>query len=136
MLLGKKKRGFGVGKWNGFGGKLEPGESIQAAAHREMLEESGVTILEMEERGMLLFSFEDDTPELEVHVFAVTRFAGEPRESEEMLPAWFAVNTLPQDQMWADDIYWMPLFLAGKKFRGTFHFKDSETLLSHQVGEL
>ena len=25
ILLGLKKRGFGQGKWNGFGGKLEEG---------------------------------------------------------------------------------------------------------------
>ena len=32
VLLGFKKRGLGVGKWNGFGGKVEIGEtSIQAA---------------------------------------------------------------------------------------------------------
>ena len=34
ILLGMKKRGFGAGKWNGFGGKLEPGESVQEAAKR------------------------------------------------------------------------------------------------------
>ena len=28
ILLGMKKRGFGVGKWNGFGGKVQPGETI------------------------------------------------------------------------------------------------------------
>ena len=28
ILLGLKKRGFGTGKWNGFGGKVQPGESI------------------------------------------------------------------------------------------------------------
>lgn len=136
LLLGKKKRGFGVGKWNGFGGKLEPGESIGAAARREMMEESGITILDMEERGLLLFSFEDGTPDLEVHVFAVTTFSGEPKETEEMVPAWFPVDQLPQDQMWADDVYWMPSFLAGKEFRGRFHFKNSTTLLSHQFKEL
>lgn len=32
VLLGMKKRGFGMGKYNGFGGKVEPGESIEAAA--------------------------------------------------------------------------------------------------------
>jgi len=31
-----KKRGFGQGKWNGFGGKVEPNESIEQAAIREM----------------------------------------------------------------------------------------------------
>lgn len=34
VLLGLKKRGFGVGKWNGFGGKVQPGETIEDAAVR------------------------------------------------------------------------------------------------------
>ncbi|XP_061329549.1 oxidized purine nucleoside triphosphate hydrolase isoform X2 [Pezoporus flaviventris] len=32
VLLGLKKRGFGAGLWNGFGGKVQPGESIEEAA--------------------------------------------------------------------------------------------------------
>lgn len=31
ILLGYKKRGFGMGKWNGFGGKVEPNETIVEA---------------------------------------------------------------------------------------------------------
>ncbi|MEK7165153.1 MAG: DNA mismatch repair protein MutT, partial [Patescibacteria group bacterium] len=27
VLLGMKKRGFGAGRWNGFGGKLQDGET-------------------------------------------------------------------------------------------------------------
>lgn len=34
ILLGLKKRGFGSGKWNGFGGKVMPGERITEAAVR------------------------------------------------------------------------------------------------------
>jgi len=34
ILLGLKKRGFGSGKWNGFGGKVEANESIEEAAKR------------------------------------------------------------------------------------------------------
>jgi len=34
VLLGYKKCGFGAGKWNGFGGKVEPGETIEDAAKR------------------------------------------------------------------------------------------------------
>lgn len=34
ILLGMKKRGFGAGRWNGFGGKVDPGESIEEAAKR------------------------------------------------------------------------------------------------------
>ena len=34
VLLGMKKRGFGEGRWNGFGGKVEQGETITQAAYR------------------------------------------------------------------------------------------------------
>ena len=34
ILLGYKKNGFGEGRWNGFGGKVEIGETIEAAAKR------------------------------------------------------------------------------------------------------
>lgn len=34
VLLGMKKRGFGAGKWNGFGGKVQPGETIEEAARQ------------------------------------------------------------------------------------------------------
>ncbi len=37
VLLGKKKRGFGAGKWNGFGGKVEAGESADSRLGRELL---------------------------------------------------------------------------------------------------
>lgn len=34
ILLGLKKRGFGINKWNGLGGKVENNESIINAAKR------------------------------------------------------------------------------------------------------
>ena len=37
ILLGLKKRGIGVGKWNGFGGKVEANETIEDAAKRYMI---------------------------------------------------------------------------------------------------
>ncbi len=35
ILLAMKKRGFGADRWNGVGGKLEPGETIEQALVRE-----------------------------------------------------------------------------------------------------
>ena len=41
ILLGRKKRGMGYGKWNGFGGKMEIGESMRECV-RELFEECGL----------------------------------------------------------------------------------------------
>ena len=44
VLLGFKKFGFGQGKYTGFGGKVEPGESILDTAVRELAEETGINL--------------------------------------------------------------------------------------------
>ena len=124
VLLGMKKRGFGEGKWNGFGGKVEPGETTEAAARREMLEECGLTAGTLEQRAVLDFKSEADPVTLRVHVFAVTDAEGEPQETEEMRPQWFARDAIPYDRMWSDDIHWLPKFLEGESFTGTFWFDD------------
>lgn len=135
LLLGLKKRGFGAGRWNGFGGKVESGESIEEAAKREMREETGVDIQTIQPCGRLHFIFTNGLDTLEIHVFRITHFNGEPIETEEMKPRWFSVNQIPYTQMWADDKYWLPLFLAGKSFIGKFVFADTEKLLEHEVHE-
>lgn len=42
---------------------------------------------------------------------------------------------LPPLQM-QDDVYWYPLFLQGRSFRGTFRFKDTHTLVEHELQEV
>ncbi len=120
-----KKRGFGMGKWNGFGGKALPGENIFDAAKREMNEEAGIVVNDLERVGRIDFEFENNPEILEVHVFDIKSFSGEPTESEEMRPEWFEISQIPYDNMWADDPFWYPLFLSGKKFQGWCQFNEA-----------
>lgn len=136
ILLGLKKRGFGAGRWNGFGGKVEPGETIEAAARREVKEEAGIEVRDVSKVGHIEFTFEGDPVILDVHIFRATDFFGEPQESEEMKPAWFSLDNIPFENMWPDDRHWLPLFLAGKKFRGTFLFRGHDTILHHELLEI
>ncbi len=123
VLLGMKKRGFGAGRWNGFGGKVKEGEeTIEQGMFREMFEESSVESLNMQKVGILDFSFQNDAKILEVHIFKITEFDGSPTESEEMKPQWFSLDQIPFEQMWSDDIYWFPFLLSGKLFKGEFLF--------------
>lgn len=135
LLLGMKKRGFGQGRWNGFGGKMLDSESIKEAAIREIKEEVGLTPLNIKRRGILNFHFEGNPEILEVHIFSATDFKGQLIETEEMKPKWFNQEEIPYATMWPDDQYWLPLLLEGKNFRGDFYFRDSNTLLQHALEE-
>lgn len=123
-------------QFNGFGGKLEPGESIVHGAVREMKEESGVDVLDPSLRGYIKFTFEGSPEILHVYVFRATDYTGEVQESEEMAPQWFPQEDIPLDKMWADDAYWLPLLLAGKCFRASFHFVGHATIVQHSVEEV
>ena len=127
VLLGMKKRGFGAGRWNGFGGKLKDGETIEGAARREVLEETGLKATTLNKRGILEFEFENDPTMLEVHIFRIESYDGVPKESEEMKPQWFNVDEIPFSQMWSDDLYWFPLFLKGRTFKGRLLFDKPAT---------
>jgi len=132
ILLGMKKRGFGAGRWNGFGGKLHEGESVEAAAKRETQEECGIIIEALEEAGVIDFEFKNNPEILEVHIFKINKYSGEPVETEEMKPEWFDFDKIPYDSMWPDDKFWLPLFLKGHKFKGKFKFDEKGNRIINQ----
>ena len=127
ILLGLKKEGPGSGKYNGYGGKVEPGETIEQAALRELKEESELesTPEDLNKVGEIDFYF-PHKPEWNqtVHTFIVKSFKGEPKETKEMGVGWFNLNEVPYGKMWDGDKHWMPLILSGKKVKATIVFKD------------
>lgn len=131
ILLGMKKRGFGVGKWNGFGGKIGPGETVEDAAVRELEEECGLKAEVIEKVGLLEFVFGKSGGAQKVHIFRCEDFTGRPVETEEMRPRWFPVADLPYAGMWPDDRFWMPLLIGGKKFKGKFVFRENGEIKKH-----
>ncbi|MDD4304835.1 MAG: NUDIX domain-containing protein [Patescibacteria group bacterium] len=102
-----KKRSFGVGKWNGVGGKPEGNETITSTAIREAKEEIGVNIKEsdLEKVCEFKFFFKDGKNNQEVSVFLCKSWEGDIIETEEMMPQWFHIDKIPYDNMWSDDKY-------------------------------
>jgi ADP-ribose pyrophosphatase YjhB (NUDIX family) len=130
ICLAMKKRGFGEGNWNGYGGKVDECETIETAAVREIVEESGVKVNErdLEKVALVDFIFEDGK-HLLVHTYFTKVWEGEPVETDEMKPRWYSFDAIPYDLMWADDIHWLPRALKGEKLRGTVYFNaDGETI--------
>src|SRR5690348_13076820 len=114
-----KKRGFGKGMWNGAGGKVEAGETLEHAMVRECQEEIRTTPTVYAKVAIHVFIFHDGS-EHEVHTFLVSTWRGKPAETEEMAPRWFQQTEIPYHEMWQDDIMWLPLVLQGKKIKTTF----------------
>lgn len=133
ILLAMRKRGFGTGYYNGAGGKLLAGETVEKALLRETQEEIGVTPTTYHKVAINEFVFPDGITDMYVHVFVATEWEGTPEESEEMAPRWFKQSEIPYDDMWQDDILWMPLVLRGKLLKTRFTFDDEQNMLSAQI---
>lgn len=132
VLLGFKKVGFGAGKYAGIGGKVEAGETVEAAAMREVEEEIGVQIpaeaLQQMGTVTFIFPFRPDWSQ-EIAIFMADNWEGEPCESAEMLPAWFRPPQIPYHSMWQDAIHWLPRILSGTKINARISFQeDNETV--------
>ena len=134
ICLAMKKRGFGKGRYNGAGGKVEADETIEEGVRREVMEELGVTVREIFPCAELTFTFphNKDWDQI-VHVFFCASWKGEPTESEEMAPSWCKVDAIPYETMWPDDIFWLPEVLKGNKVQGRFVFGEGDVILEKEV---
>jgi 8-oxo-dGTP diphosphatase len=133
VLLGMKKAGFGAGKWVGLGGHIENGEKPVTAAAREVMEESGLLVSAdaLAHAATLTFLFPARRSwDQSAEVFTTAAYQGEPRESAEVAPRWFAVDALPLAGMWDDARYWLPQVLAGLHVTADITFaEDCATVL-------
>ncbi len=127
ILLIHKKRGFGKGKINGPGGKLEAGETPLECAVRETQEEVCITPTGVEYAGELHFQFTDNNS-IHGYVYTATGYEGIPTETEEADPIWCSIDNLPFEHMWEDDHIWFPHMLEGRRFSGRFIFDDDRML--------
>jgi len=94
---------------------------------REVAEESSLRVApdSLSHMASLTFVFParpswDQTAE----VFVTTEYSGEPMESTEVVPRWFAIGDLPFEDMWDDARYWLPVVLDGERVAVTITFAD------------
>ncbi|HET7529242.1 MAG TPA: 8-oxo-dGTP diphosphatase [Candidatus Saccharimonadales bacterium] len=138
VLLAMKKRGFGAGRWNGLGGKVSDGETVEGAMAREAQEEAMVVPAEYEKVADIVFD-EMGPQSRELHkvdVFLCRSWEGEPAETEEMAPKWFRIDELPLDKMWDDDQYWLPRVLNGEKLKCRFVLNDRDKVIEKKLTAL
>jgi 8-oxo-dGTP diphosphatase len=119
----KKKADVHEGKWNGLGGKFEPGESPEDCVIREVREESGLRLKSPRLKGVLTFPGFADDEDWYVFVFTASRFTGRLIDSDEGDLAWVPDRDLPKLNLWEGDRVFLPLLKRRGHFSGKFRYK-------------
>jgi 8-oxo-dGTP diphosphatase len=117
-----------LGKWNGLGGKLGPGEDVVSGFRREVREEAGLECDELELAGTVSWpGFGKGGEDWFGFLFRVTRFTGTPPASNhEGTLAWQDVAVLPTLPLWEGDRFFLPLVLGRQagQFHGVMPYRD------------
>ena len=133
VLLGLRKKvsnGLGLNIISGIGGKLEPGETEEAALIREINEEIDITITQYTKVGRAICLFPHNPKWCQdVIIYTIKEWKGEPSETNVMQPAWYNLNKLPLKHMWEDNLLWIDKAIKGEGFEGTFLFDENSHVI-------
>jgi 8-oxo-dGTP diphosphatase len=120
----KKAQDMHAGKWNGLGGKFEAGESPEACAVREVLEESGLLIARPRLRGVITFPAFAHGEDWLAFVFVAHTFTGDLIDSAEGQLEWIADGELLDLNLWAGDRIFLPWLNEEAFFSGRFDYME------------
>lgn len=128
----KKAGDMHAGKWNGLGGKLEPGETPEDCAIREIREESGLVVTKPELKGLLTFPAFAKDEDWYAFVFVAREFEGELIDSPEGVLEWINEAELSKLNLWEGDKIFLPWLERPGFFSGKFNYQDGK-LIDYQV---
>lgn len=128
----KKQNDMHAGKWNGLGGKLEPGETPEECAIREIREESGLVASSPLLKGILTFPAFDGIEDWYAFVFVVREFEGQLIDSREGILRWVDNSEVLDLELWEGDRIFIPWLDRPGFFSGKFIYQDG-CLVDHHV---
>ncbi|GAB4163569.1 MAG: hypothetical protein Kow00107_10400 [Planctomycetota bacterium] len=112
------------------GGKRLPNESLEEAAERETLEETGIRPLDLRLKGIIHFPDYGDSPfgaEWLCFVFTFTRYDGTPfSEGPEGKVVMPLISDLPNLPMWHGDRIFTPWVFEDGEFSASFTYRGKE----------
>lgn len=97
-----KKKDVNKDKWIGVGGKFEPGEAPEECLLREVLEETGLTLLSYQFRGILTFCCDVQPPEY-IFLYTADQFTGDLIDCDEGELVWVDKDKIFDLNLWEGD---------------------------------
>ena len=97
-----KKQDINKDKWIGVGGKFEYGEAPEECLLREVKEETGLTLLQYQLRGILTFVSDMQEPEY-IFLYTSNQFEGTLKECEEGGLTWVPKEKIEELNLWEGD---------------------------------
>ena len=133
----KKEGDLHKDKWNGLGGKFEPGETPEECAAREVLEETngGIKVNSCILKGRITFTDEQPTSLNNSHVYVIVieDFEGEPLgDSPEGDLEWVPNDQILGLNLWDGDKVFLPWIDKPGFFSAKLCY-DGQTLIDHSV---
>jgi len=100
-----------LGKYNGLGGKMLPGEDIHACIRREILEEAGIVCTQIVLRGVINWTgFGPHGEDWLGFIYRIDAFSGQLfAGNEEGDLVWIEVANMMALPMWEGDRHFLPL---------------------------
>ncbi len=126
LYRNKKENDYHEGKWNGLGGKFEPGESAEECAVRELKEESGLTAKSLKMKGFISFPKFDGENDWHVFLFVIDKFEGELIDSPEGKLEWIPNEKLLELNLWEGDKIFIPWLFEDKFFSAKFVYENKK----------
>ncbi len=128
----KKENDIHKNKWNGLGGKLEPGESPEECVKREVFEESGLIIESPNLHGVITFPKFDGIDDWIVFVYTANNFEGNLIECDEGKLDWVSDDQLLNLNLWEGDKIFIPWLTQDKFFSAKFIY-EKKKLINYDV---
>lgn len=128
----KKLHSPHYGKYNGLGGKFEPGETPEDCVKREVLEESGLSIINMDFCGMIQFPSFYKGNDWMVFIYTAQDFQGKIQDSPEGSLVWVNKDRITDLPLWEGDSIFLPWIFEDRFFSAKFNY-DNGHYLNHEV---
>jgi 8-oxo-dGTP diphosphatase len=117
-----------LGKYNGLGGKLEPGEDVISGFRREASEEAGIECEKVLLRGTISWpGFGKNGEDWFGFIFRIDSYRGTPlAENHEGTLIWVPVERILELPLWEGDRYFLPLVFSHdpRQFHGVMPYRD------------